>query len=157
MCQRRLSLWLVCYFTIYLSRGKIMTQRLIKVLFVDDDPDFRGEFTELLKSNAFEVIEAAGEEAANSIVERGGFDIAVVNLMLENADSGFSICYQIKKKYPDTPAILLNSANSGSTKFSLESESERAWIKANAILEKPIRFEQLLAVIHDQLGTGSKV
>ncbi|MDR3111221.1 MAG: response regulator [Planctomycetaceae bacterium] len=135
-----------------------MTQRLFKVLFVDDDPDFRTEFTSLLKSNAFEVIEAASEEAAKSVLERDAFDIAVVNLMLENSDSGFTICYQIKKKSPNIPVVLLNSANSEkSVEFSLESESERAWIKANVILEKPVRFEQLLATIYDQMGIVGKV
>ncbi|MZP65441.1 MAG: response regulator, partial [Bacteroidales bacterium] len=57
--------------------------------------------------------------------------------------SGFILCYKIKKKYPDVPVILATGvAHETGISFSLDSESEKSWIKADRYLEKGIRPEQ---------------
>lgn len=129
----------------------------MKILFIDDDPDFRGEYVKQLKKDGFEVIEAENEADARNIIEQENFDLAVVDLMLDHTDSGFTLCHHIKKKSSAIPVILLNSANGElGTEFSLETPSERAWIKADVLLEKPIRFEQLRAEIDKLLGVTSE-
>ena len=64
--------------------------------------------------------------------------------MMEADDSGFILCYKLKKKYPDVPVILATAvARETGLSFSLDSESERNWIRADKYLEKGIRAEQL--------------
>jgi CheY-like chemotaxis protein len=64
--------------------------------------------------------------------------------MMENDDSGFILCYKIKRKYPDVPVILATAvSHETGMSFSIDSEQERAWIRADVYLEKGIRPEQL--------------
>ncbi|MDR0328610.1 MAG: response regulator [Planctomycetaceae bacterium] len=118
------------------------------VLLVDDDPDFRLKVKQFLQDAGYGVTEAAGENQAYEIARSKKFDIAIVGLMLENSDSGFTLSYHFKQDYPNMPIVMLsNSANDCGITFSLESAAERSWIKADALLNKPIRNEQLLQAV----------
>jgi CheY-like chemotaxis protein len=64
--------------------------------------------------------------------------------MMESDDSGFVLCYKIKKKYPDVPVIIATAvARETGMTFSLDSEKEKSWIRADKYLEKGIRADQL--------------
>jgi CheY-like chemotaxis protein len=118
------------------------------VLLIDDDPDFRQQAKQSLQDAGYSVTEAEGENQAYEIARNKKFDIAVVDLILENSDSGFSLSYHFKKDYPKMPIVLWSSSVSDcGIEFSLESASERSWIKADALLNKPIRTEQLLQAV----------
>jgi len=118
------------------------------VLLVDDDPDFRQRAKQSLQDAGFSVTEAEGENLAYAVARTKRFDIAVIDLILENNDSGFSLSYHFKKDYPEMPIIMLSSSVSEcGIEFSLESVSERSWIKADVLLNKPIRSEQLLQAV----------
>ena len=123
------------------------------ILLIDDDIDFRSEVKEMLRHSGFTVTECEGEQEAYELVKRRSFDLAVIDLMMENSDSGFTLCHHFKKDYPKMPIVLLSSATSEmSIDFSIESALERSWIKADALLNKPIRFEQLLYEAQRLLG-----
>jgi len=118
------------------------------VLLIDDDPDFRQKAKQTLQDAGYSVTEAEGENQAYEIVRHKKFDIAIADLTLENSDSGFSLSHHFKRDYPTMPIVLLNSAVSEfGIEFSLESAAERSWIKADALLNKPIRTEQLLQAV----------
>jgi len=118
------------------------------ILLVDDDPDFRQRAKQTLQEAGYNVTEAEGENQAYEIARSKKFDIAVVDLILENSDSGFSLSYHFKKNNPTMPIVMLSSSVSEfGIEFSLESASERSWIKADALLNKPIRTEQLLQAV----------
>jgi CheY-like chemotaxis protein len=71
-------------------------------------------------------------------------DLAVVDVMMEHPDAGFTLCHHIRKRDPSIPVILVTSVNSESgMDFEAGTDEERSWIQANAFLAKPIRFEQL--------------
>lgn len=128
-----------------------------KILFIDDDPDFRAEYRPMLEAKGFSVVEA--ESAAEGFAKFSAepFDLAIVDLMMEKADSGFTLAYQMKKKSADFSIILISAVNSETgLHFSLETEAERKWIKADAFLNKPLRFEQLEYEIDRLLGCLSK-
>ena len=118
------------------------------VLLIDDDPDFRQRTKQFLQDAGYNVTEAEGENQAYELARNRTFDIAIVDLILENSDSGFSLGYHFKKDYPKMPIVMLSSAvNEFGIEFSLESVSERSWIKADVLLNKPIRAEQLLQAV----------
>jgi len=118
------------------------------ILLVDDDPDFRQRAKQSLQDAGYSVTEAEGENQAYEIARNKQFDIAIVDLILENSDSGFSLSYHFKKENPKMPIVMLSSSVSDfGIEFSLESVSERSWIKADAMLNKPIRTEQLLQAV----------
>lgn len=114
------------------------------ILIVDDDQDYLFQTELKIKSFGFDVITAESQKEGEQIIEKFKPDLAIFDLMMENDDSGFVLCYKLKKKYPDVPIILATavSAETGLS-FGIGSEQERKWIKADIYLEKGIRSDQL--------------
>lgn len=126
-----------------------MNYNEMKVLLVDDDPDFIEQQKALLNAIGFQVICASGETEAAKILETFKPDLAVLDLMMEKMDGGFVLAYQIKKMYPETPIIMTTAVtNITGMEFDATTKEERSWIKADVILPKPVRFEQLKGEIN---------
>jgi two-component system KDP operon response regulator KdpE len=114
------------------------------VLMIDDDMDFRFQKRLELEKDGFEVVEAETGAEGLEILENTKPDCVLVDLMMEQNDTGFTVCYQVKKKYPEVPVIMITgvSAETG-IEFDAATDEERAWLKADALLVKPVRYEQL--------------
>jgi len=118
------------------------------VLLVDDDSDFLFQQKLQLETAGFEVLAAAGEAQARQLLVGRRPDLAVLDVMMDNPDAGFTLCYHIRKTDPTIPVILVTSVISETgLEFDLSSETDRSWIRADALLAKPIRFEQLKSEI----------
>lgn len=132
--------------------------RTLNVLVVDDDRDFLLQEKMWLEAAGYRVATAGGESEAKRLLDQTRPDLVVMDLMMENADGGFTLCYQVKKQYPDLPVILVSSVNA-ETGLDLDAAtiSERSWIKADAFLSKPIRFEQLRREIDRLVPSQSTV
>lgn len=114
------------------------------VLLVDDDPDFLIQEKTYLEKAGFEVVTAVTQREAEEVLSRIQPSLAVVDLMMETPDAGFTLCYHLRKQHPDLPVIMVTSVNQETgLDFDTATADQRSWIKADAILSKPIRFEQL--------------
>ena len=114
------------------------------VLVVDDDVDFLFQQRLQLEAAGFNVLEANTAQDARQVLESKRPDIAIVDLMIEHLDAGFSLCYFMKKLRPEMPVIMVTGvASETGIDFDASTDEERAWIKADVLLPKPIRFEQL--------------
>jgi len=123
------------------------------VLLVDDDEDFLFQQRVQLQDAGFEVITAQGQGQAEKILADRRPDVAVVDVMMENPDAGFVLCHHLRKNAPSIPVILVTAVNSESgIDFDMATEEDRAWIKADVLLSKPIRFEQLRGEIERLLA-----
>lgn len=127
------------------------------ILVVDDDSDILDQVTAILSNAGYEVISAEGQALAEEALLKMKPDLAIVDLMMEEKDSGFVLSYQIKKLYPGTPVILL-TAVTGATGLSFASQSQEAqsWTKVDRMLDKPIRSEQLMAEVQRLLGESEE-
>ncbi len=116
----------------------------ITILIVDDDPDYLLQLKTKLEKFGFKTITADGQKEAESLIEKTKPDLAILDLMMENEDSGFILCYKMKKKYPDVPIIIATgvAAETGIS-FDINDENNRKWIKADCFLDKGIRSEKL--------------
>jgi CheY-like chemotaxis protein len=122
------------------------------ILVVDDDFDFITQQKMQLEKAGFAVITADSQKHAEDILAQTRPDLAIVDLMMEYKDSGFALCYHIKKKDSSIPVILVTSVTSETgLEFDAATEEERSWVKADAMLTKPLRFEQLLSEIQQLL------
>ena len=120
----------------------------IKILLVDGDPVYTSEVSEQLKAdgNTVDIVENRAE--AEKALAAAKYDLVITDLVMEKADSGFSLAFHVKKDAPETKVIIATDVNSRhGVKFSVDTEAERAWIKADAFLDKPYRYEQLATVI----------
>jgi CheY-like chemotaxis protein len=63
---------------------------------------------------------------------------------MENMDSGFVLCHHVKRLFPETPVILLTAVKATTgLDFSPQSDEAASWVKADVLMDKPVRPEQL--------------
>ncbi|HVN57502.1 MAG TPA: response regulator [Bacteroidales bacterium] len=114
------------------------------ILVADDDPDYLFQTVNNLERAGYKTVAVESQAEAESYFSKHRPDLAIFDLMMETDDSGFILCYKLKKRYPDVPVILATAvARETGLSFSLDSEYERNWIRADRYLEKGIRAEQL--------------
>jgi CheY-like chemotaxis protein len=115
-----------------------------KILIVDDDEDFLFQHRIQLENAGFEVAAASNRAEAETTAETFHPDLAILDLMMEHHDDGFVLSHNLKRLFPGLPVILVTAVTSETgLVFDPSSAEERAWVGADALLAKPIRFEQL--------------
>ena len=127
----------------------------IKILVVEDDPDMMDQMKIYLESQKYEVLSASSQKEAETLIKPGNFNAAVLDLMMENPDSGFVLSHKIKKMDPKLPVILVTSVTKETGFYFDKAHDPKSWIKADAIIHKELRFEQLNAELKRLLGGGA--
>ena len=124
-----------------------------KLLLVDDDQDILDQLSLALGGEGYEVVTAQGRQEAEESLMLGQPDLAIVDLMMEEMDSGLVLSHEIKKLYPETPVIILTAVTATTgLDFHMRDKQARSWVKADARLDKPVRFEQLRAEVQRLLA-----
>jgi len=129
-----------------------------KILFVDDDIDLLEQDKVLLESKGFKVITAESGEEGWKLFQKEKPDAAVIDLIMEQMDSGFVLCHRIKKTElgKRIPVFILTSATYDTGfKFSASTKEEQEWIKCDGILNKPIVLEDLIDRLENFVCPGS--
>jgi CheY-like chemotaxis protein len=120
----------------------------ITILVVDDDIDIREQMQFQLEAAGYKVVTAEGQMPAEKLLETLRPDMAIVDLMMEHVDGGFALSYHIKKIDPTIPVLLVTGVTSETGfEFDAQTSEERSWIKADGLLPKPIRYEQLIGEV----------
>lgn len=122
-----------------------MPIRAKTILIADDDSDYLFQLGFHLQKSGYRVLQAGSQKETEKIIQEEKPDLAILDLMMENEDSGFILCHKIRRRYPGIPIIITTAVSSetGMT-FGLKSEEDKNWIKADLYLEKGISAEQLL-------------
>jgi two-component system, OmpR family, response regulator len=109
-----------------------------KVLIVDDDVDFLEMHAAVLKNRGYGVATAKSSKECLDKLSKSRPDVVVLDVMMEQFDSGFKLSKKIKGKYRDLPVMLLTSigAQTG-LEFSSNEEVLRA-TGADILLDKPV-------------------
>jgi two-component system alkaline phosphatase synthesis response regulator PhoP len=114
------------------------------ILVVDDDIDLLEQVAMILQSDGYKVIKAQGQKEGEEALLTAVPDLAVLDLMMENMDSGFVLCHHVKRLFPETPVILLTAVKATTgLDFHPNSDEAASWVKADVVLDKPVRPEQL--------------
>jgi len=117
-----------------------------KILLVDDDIDLIEQNKMLLESKGYSVVTAENVKDAWETFQREKPDAAVLDLIMEEHDSGFVLAHKIKRDaYGKTiPVFLLTSATYVTgMKFGVTSSEEKEWINCDAWFNKPINIDEL--------------
>jgi len=116
-----------------------------KILIVDDDFDVLEQVGSILEKAGYSVDAAQGREEAEEALLDAKPDLAILDLMMEEMDSGFVLAHHVKKLYADTPVILLTAVTSQTgMSFAQGSGGARSWVKADVVMDKPVRGDQLV-------------
>jgi len=114
------------------------------ILLVDDDVDYLFQLETMVKNLGFNVMTAESQMEAEKVLETTKPDLSLIDLMMEQEDSGFILAYRARKKYPDMPIIIASAATAETGyNFDLYTDNNKNWIKADLYLEKGIRSDQL--------------
>ena len=118
-----------------------------KILLVDDDLDLLEQNKILLESKGFKVVTAEGSKKGWEVFKQELPDAAILDLIMEEHDSGFILSYKIKKDEhgKNIPVFILTSATYVTGfKFGASTEEEKEWLKCDGILNKPIMIDDLV-------------
>jgi two-component system, OmpR family, response regulator len=127
-----------------------------KILIVDDDPDILEMLQIALKEEAYEIVQANSQQEAEDTLLKIRPHLAIIDLMMEEKDSGFVLAREIKQMYPGTPVIILTAVTAATgLSFAARSPEERRWISADLMMDKPPRPEKLRFEVRRLLNTGS--
>ena len=117
----------------------------IKILLADDDPDFIEINRTILEAKGFEVEEAYSSQEALQKLREGDFDLLIVDLMMEERDSGFTVTYSIREdeRLKDLPILMLTSAQE-KTGFTFQFSKDQEWMKVDDFAAKPLKPADLI-------------
>jgi CheY-like chemotaxis protein len=118
---------------------------MAKILLVDDDPDFIEINKMVLEANGYETDTANTSAVALEKIRSHEYDMAIIDLMMEELDSGFTIAYGIRdnEKSRDMPILMLTSAQE-QTGFNFELSKDQSWMKVDDFAAKPLKPAELL-------------
>lgn len=136
------------------QNGHIFIKEMKKtILIVDDDIDQIDIMKMYVESFGYNTITFDNQKEAEKYLENNKPDLAIFDIMMENEDSGFILSYKLKKKYPDVPVIIATAVTSETgLAFGIDQKEDKKWIKADIMLEKNIRPDQLQREINKLLN-----
>ena len=123
-----------------MSDGKKGQSRQIKILLVDDEEGYVNVLAKRMTKRQVEVSVALSGSEAVQTLRKKDFDVAVVDLKMEDMD-GIEVLKIFKKMDPELPVVMLTGH--GSEKAARDGLA----LGAFDYLTKPYDFEDLLAVI----------
>ncbi len=128
-----------------------LNEKVKKVLLVDDDIDLLEQNKTLLESKGVEVFTAESVKEGLAKYEEVKPDAAIIDLIMEEHDSGFVLCHKLKKIDigKNIPVYILTSATyETGFKFSAATKEEKKWIKCDGLLNKPVVVDELVSKIN---------
>ncbi len=126
------------------------------LLIVDDDPDYLTQQKIRLEAAGYRITTAETVAEAERLLREIPPDLMIADLMMEQMDSGFTLCHRARKLHPQLPVIIITAVSRETGLiFETAAPGKTAWLKADALLAKPVRIEQLLHTIDRLLG-GAK-
>ncbi|MDD5308305.1 MAG: response regulator [Deltaproteobacteria bacterium] len=118
-----------------------------KILVVDDDPDLCDLYRMALEPEGFAVLSAgsAAEGQKRAVADKP--DLVILDIMMEEAQSGITLAHWLAREYPQVPVMLLSSIiDAGAQVFDIGS------VPAALCVNKPLTPQQLIASVKSLLG-----
>ena len=119
-------------------------ERKVKILLVDDDPDFVAATKVVLESKPYDVIVAYDGDEGLERAKDDRPDLIILDVIMPVKD-GFMVCQQLKKdpQLSSIPVLMLTafSEKFGETSVSL---SQGLTLEAEDFIDKPVTPAELL-------------
>jgi DNA-binding response OmpR family regulator len=119
----------------------------ITVLVVDDDPSIRLLCRVNLELDGCTVLEAERLDEARELLNQAPVDVVLLDVHI-GRDDGRVLLRELRETSPGTPVALLTGSSDRGT---LEPE------RADAMIPKPFRLEQLVSTVRDLAGRSREI
>lgn len=117
-----------------------------RVLVIDDQSDVRAMISIVLRINHFEIVEAASAAAALKAFGEQSFDLAIVDIFLQDTN-GSDLIGALRERMPDLPVVAI----SGMT--ALDFLSGSPGLSDVVCLQKPFRPNDLMRAVDAARGS----
>lgn len=117
------------------------------ILVVDDDRDVRDVISLVLRQEGYEVVQASSAEEALHAYKEKQPRLLIVDLMMEEVDSGASLVKELKALGNTAPIFMLSSVGD-----SLYATTSYADMGLAGVFQKPIDPTTLKTTVKNKLG-----
>ncbi|GAB4223479.1 MAG: hypothetical protein Kow0062_23700 [Acidobacteriota bacterium] len=117
------------------------------ILYVDDDPDFLDAMRLLLEGNGYRMIAARTAEEGLRAAREQHPDLILVDLMMEEIDSGASLVRRMRAVGVDAPVYLLSSIGD-----QVSATLDARELGIAGVFQKPVDEKTLLETLRARLG-----
>jgi DNA-binding response OmpR family regulator len=114
-----------------------------RILVIDDQKDVRAMIAIVLRVRHFEVVEAQSAAAGLKAFEESPFDLAIVDVFLQDA-CGFDVISRMRDIIPDLPVVAISGMTT-----TLDAAPQSAELLNVVCLQKPFRPNDLTAAIDE--------
>ncbi|MBN1809485.1 MAG: response regulator [Planctomycetes bacterium] len=121
-----------------------------RILLVDDDPDIRSAYADVLKSAGYDVFPVAtGPECIRELTESSGaYDLLFLDVLLPE-QTGYDILDVVRSTWAQIPVVLISGKIDSIAHDALDA------LGAKEFLQKPVEAERLLAAAARWTGDGT--
>jgi two-component system nitrogen regulation response regulator NtrX len=117
------------------------------ILYVDDDPDYREAMRAIVESAGYAMSEADTAEQGLEVYRKQRPDLVIVDLMMEEVDSGTSFVKELRLLGNEAPVYMLSSVGEG-----MSLAADHMALGLAGIFQKPVDRETVVAVLKARLG-----
>lgn len=121
------------------------------ILVVDDDVDICDFCTLVLTREGADVLCASAVEDGFRLAETRHPDLAVLDIIMEEADSGFKLATRLAEAFPNLPIIMLSSIAEVSSQV-----FDTSTLPIRELIEKPMKPDHFLKVVRRILEGAPK-
>ncbi|MFN3466123.1 MAG: sigma-54-dependent transcriptional regulator [Candidatus Brocadiales bacterium] len=108
-----------------------------KILVVDDEVNLLKTLSDILSRNGYEVAVAKDGPSALSLIEKNGFDVALLDIRMPHMD-GVELLERIKAQHPDMEVIIMTAYGT------IETAIKSIKLGAYAYILKPLDIDDVL-------------
>ncbi len=117
------------------------------ILYVDDDTDLHDAMRLILEGEGYALETASTAEEGLRKFKQTGPDLVIVNLMMEEVDSGTNLVKELKLAGNAKPVYMLSSVGDD-----LDRITNAETLGLAGVFQKPIRKDALLKTLKARLG-----
>ncbi len=117
------------------------------ILYVDDDQDFLDSMRAILEANGYAMEEAISAEVALRKFKAERPDLIIIDLMMEEVDSGISLVKELRLLQNTAPIYMLSSAGD-----QLNLATDYSELGLAGVFQKPVQPKLLLKTLKEKLG-----
>ncbi|HOX38529.1 MAG TPA: hydrogenase maturation protease [Candidatus Brocadiia bacterium] len=119
------------------------------ILIIDDDPDIRAAVRIILEAEGYSVGEAAGGEEGLKVAEKIKPDAIIIDLMMEEVDTGAQVARKLKDEEFAGPIWMLSAAGD-TVQYNLDQRE----LGLAGIFQKPVDPARLVKTLKSKLAGG---
>ena len=116
------------------------------VLYIDDDDDALMAIRMVLEANGYAMAEASSAEEGLRVYKALNPDFVIVDLMMEEVDSGASFARELKALRNTVPVYMLSSVGDD-----LSTSTDSVALGLEGVFQKPLAAATLLGVLKTRL------